>query len=58
MREMSERKQWVIVILIIILAALADNVSDDPAVHHVCTDTTHALCDGKCECDGQECPTE
>lgn len=60
MREMSERKQWVIVILIIILAALADNVSDDPANHpkHTCTDTTHETCDGRCECDGHECPTE
>lgn len=54
MREMSERKQWVIIILIIIIAALADNVSDDPSSNpkHVCTDTTHALCDGECECDG------
>ena len=58
MREMPTWKQYLIAFLIFLLAALADNVSDDPAVHHVCTDTTHALCDGECECDGQECPTE
>lgn len=50
--------QYTIVFACIIIAALADNVSDDPAVHHVCTDTTHETCDGRCECDGHECPTE
>lgn len=52
--------QYCLVFACIVIAGLADNWSDDPANHpkHVCTDTTHAFCDGECECDGHECPTE
>jgi len=25
---------------------------------HVCSDPTHIMCDGECECDGMECPKE
>ena len=68
---MSKRKQWVTAFAIFFLAGIADNWSDSPDVckdgdhlphtdvwMHTCADTTHALCDGECECDGQECPTE
>lgn len=44
-----------IVAIIILLAALADNWSDDPRAHHQCPDNTHETCDGRCECDGIEC---
>ena len=57
---MSKRKSYLLVAAIILLAALADNLSDNPQDHpkepaHTCTDTTHATCDGQCQCDGMEC---
>jgi hypothetical protein len=33
-----------------------NQVSDEPVVEpHLCIDSTHAACDGGCECDGMEC---
>jgi hypothetical protein len=53
---MSKRKSYLLVAAIILLAALADNLSDNPQDRpHACTDTTHATCDGRCECDGLSC---
>ena len=55
MKEMSKRKQWVIIVAIFLIAGFGDTCSDDPRAHHQCPDTTHKTCDGRCECDGLEC---
>jgi len=51
---MKNWKHWAVMAALILIAGMADNLSDDPAAHQ-CTDTTHATCDGDCECDGYEC---
>lgn len=52
-----KKKHWAVMAALILIAGMADNLSDDPAVapKHACIDTTHASCDGECLCDGYEC---
>lgn len=54
-------KKAIIISLLIVSILALDNISDNPDKpvfkedKHVCIDSTHILCDGKCECDGLGC---
>lgn len=43
-----------IIVLVLIMAAVAVALSLQSDIHQ-CTDNTHQLCDGGCECDGLGC---
>lgn len=45
----------IVVLTVFLGVALCHKIYTD-AQKHLCEDTTHATCDGECECDGLYCP--
>jgi len=52
---LEDKKNLLIVILLVIAGLLFADRAGIEQHPHVCTDTTHATCDGQCECDGLSC---
>lgn len=59
MKKTLETTATVVILAAVIAGAmwLGDSLSIKKYrnYHHECIDTTHATCDGECECDGMDC---
>lgn len=58
MQHLSEKTKLVLLAIALLLALCFCGWADmeqHPSSKHVCIDSTHATCDGECECDGLGC---